>query len=68
MSELDTGIERETIPFYPTKAERDSKSLEIKYSLSGSTFKLQLPIFKEGSPEDFLHFIYEFTGTEVDRS
>ena len=61
MSELDAGIERETIPFYPTKLERDIKTLEIKYTLSGSIFKLQLPIFKEGSPEEFLHFIHEFT-------
>ena len=61
MSELDTGIERETIPFYPIKSERDIKTLEIKYTLSGSTFKLQLPIFKEGSPKEFLHFVHEFT-------
>ena len=61
MSELDAGIERETIPFYPTKLERDIKTLEIKYTLSGSVFKLQLPIFKEGSSEKFLHFIHEFT-------
>ena len=61
MSELDTGIERETIPFYSTKSETNIKFLEIKYTLSGSTFKLQLPIFKEGSPEEFLHFLHEFT-------
>ena len=61
MSELDTGIERETIPFYSTKSEGDTKSLEIKYSISGSTFKLQLPIFKEGLTEDFLNFIHKFT-------
>ena len=61
MSELDTGIGRENIPFYPIKSERDVKTLDIKYTLSGSTFKLQLPIFKEGSPEEFLHFVHEFT-------
>ena len=61
MNEVDTGIERETIPFYSTKSEGNPKFLEIKYTLSGSTFKLQLPIFKEGSPEDFLHFLHEFT-------
>ena len=61
MSELDTGIERETIPFYSTKTETNTKFLEIKYTLSGSTFKLQLPIFKEGLPEEFLHFLHEFT-------
>ena len=61
MSKLDTGIEQESIPFYLTKSEKDFKTLEIKYTLSGSIFKLQLPIFKEGSPEEFLHFIHEFT-------
>ena len=61
MSELGTGIERETITFYPTKSERDLKTLEIKYTLSGSAFKLQLPIFKEGSPEEFLHFVHKIS-------
>ena len=28
--------------------------------MSGSTFKLQLPVFNEGTPEEFLHFIHEF--------
>ena len=61
MSELDAGIERETIPFYLTKTDKDLKTLEIKYTLSNSLFKLQLPIFKEGTPEEFLHFIHKFT-------
>ena len=61
MSELDTGIERETIPFYQAKSDKDHKSLKIKYTLSNSVFKLQLHIFKEDMPEEFLHFIHEFT-------
>ena len=28
--------------------------------MSGSTFKLQLPVFNEGRPKEFLHFIHEF--------
>ena len=59
MSELDTGIEKETISFYPSETTTP-KTVEIKYSLSGSSFKLQLPIFSQGNAEDFLHFLHEF--------
>ena len=34
MSELDTGIEQETIPFYQTKSDKDFKTLKIKYTIS----------------------------------
>ena len=61
MNESDSGIEKETIPFYPDKDNKTTtKTIEIKYSISGSTFKLQLPVFNEGTAEDFLHFINEF--------
>ena len=56
----DTGIEKEIIAFYPNQTEDDAKTIEIKYSLSGSSFKLQLPTFKQGNAEKFLHFIHEF--------
>ena len=42
----DTGIEKETLSFYPTHTENEIKTIEIKYTLSGSSFKLQLPTFK----------------------
>ena len=61
MCELDTGIEQETIPLYQTKSDKDFKPLKIKSTLSNSVFKLQLGIFKEGTPDEFLHFIHEFT-------
>ena len=48
------------IPFYPDKDRKNFKTIEIKYSIPGSTFKLQLPVFKEGTAEEFLHFIHEF--------
>ena len=60
MSEVDSGIEKETISFYPDKTNRNYKNIEIKYTISGSTFKLQLPVFNEVTPEEFLHFIHEF--------
>ena len=60
MSEVDSGIEKETISFYPDKTNRNYKNIEINYTISGSTFKLQLPVFNEGTPEEFLHFIHEF--------
>ena len=61
MNEMDAGIEKESIPFGPPLNLSTIKTLEIKFSLSGSTFKTQLPIFWEGSPEEFLNFLYEFT-------
>ena len=46
---------------YPAKSDSNPKTLKIKYTLSSRLFKLQLPAFKEGTPEKFLHFIYEFS-------
>ena len=60
MNESDSGIEKEIISFYPDKEKKHPKTIEIKYTISGSTFKLQLPVFNEGSAEEFLHFIHEF--------
>ena len=59
MNDLDTGIEKEIISFYPSDTVA-TKTIEIKFSLSGSSFKLQLPTFNHGSAEEFLHFLYEF--------
>ena len=61
MSETDAGIEKESIPFGPPLDLSSVKTLEIKFSLSGTTFKAQLPIFREGAPEEFLNFLYEFS-------
>ncbi len=60
MNESDTGIEKEAIPFALPSETKQSKTLEIKYVISDSTFKTQLPIFKEGTTEELLHFINEF--------
>ena len=35
-------------------------TVEIKYTISGSSFKTQMPIFQDGYAEDLLHFLYEF--------
>ena len=59
MNDTDTGIEKETIPFLYNK-DSDPKTIEVKYTISGSTFKTHLPTFKEGSAEQMLHFLYEF--------
>ncbi len=59
MNDTNTGIEKETIPFL-INTDSNPKTLEVKYSLAGSTFKTQLPTFKEGSAEELLHFLYEF--------
>ena len=60
MNESEAGIEKESIPFGPPQDLSTMKTLEIKFSLSGTTFKTQLPIFCEGSPEEFLNFLNEF--------
>ena len=59
MNEQDTGIKKETISFYPMETTT-SKTVEIKFTLSGSSFKLQLLIFNQDNAQDFLHFLHEF--------
>jgi len=58
--EFDQGIEREAIPFLPPSEKPKTSFLKVKYTISSSTFKTQLPIFKGGSAEEFLRFMYEF--------
>ena len=61
MKDADTCIEKDAIPFIPSYDMIETKHLEIKYTLSSSTFKTQLPIFMEGLvPEELLHFLDEF--------
>ena len=59
MNEQDIGIKKETISFYPMETTTP-KTVKIKVTLSGSSFKLQLPIFNQGNAEDFLYFLHEF--------
>ena len=58
--ESDEGIEREAIPFLPPKEKPKPSLLEVKYNISNSTFKTQLPIFNRDSVEEFLRFMYKF--------
>ena len=58
--ETDQGIEKEVIPFLLPTEKSKTSYLEVKYTISESTFKTQLPIFKGGTAEEFLQFIYEF--------
>ena len=59
-NKADTGIEKETIAFYQASPNTEPKTVEIKFTLSGSAFKIQLPTFKQGNAEEFLHFLHEF--------
>ena len=47
------------------KTKREStmepKTFRSKFTSSGSSFKLQLPTFKQGNAEKFLHFLYKFS-------
>ena len=60
MNENDLGIEKETISFYTNQESNPPMTLEIKFTLSGSSFKTQLPVFRKGNSEEFLHFLYKF--------
>ena len=60
MVNTDSCIEKEIITFYSNQEEKETKTIEIKYTLSGSYFKLPFPIFKQGNAKEFLHFLHEF--------
>ena len=58
--DLDQGIEKESISFIPSEEIKKPSYMEVKYTIAGSGFKTQLPIFKGGSAEEFLRFLNEF--------
>ena len=58
----DHGIEKEAIPFIPSDDIKKPSYIEVKYIISGSGFKTQLPIFKGGSADELLQFLNEFQG------
>ena len=58
--DTDHSIEKESISFIPTEESQKPSYIEVKYMISGSGFKTQLPIFKGGSAEDLLRFLNEF--------
>ena len=61
----DQGIEKEAISFIPSEEIIKPSYLEVKYTISGSGFKTQLPIFKGGSAEELLRFLNEFQGAKT---
>ena len=61
MKESDVGIEKESTPFVSIHNLSNTKTLEIEYALAGSIFKTQLQIFREVTPKEFLHILYEFS-------
>ena len=58
--ESEQGIEKEAIPFLPLSDKQKTYFLEVKYTISNASFKIQLPIFCGGSAKEFLQFLYEF--------
>ena len=60
----DHGIEKEAIPFIPSDETKKPSYIEVKYTISGSGFKTQLPVFKGGSTEELLRFLNEFQGAK----
>ena len=65
MNESDTGIEKEVIPFALPSTLSQHKTVKVKYTISGTTFKTQLPIFKEGTSQELLHFVNEFQQAKI---
>ena len=61
MNKSELGTEMQSISFYSSPDTKNDKTLEIKYTLSGSLFKTQLPIFREGSTEEVLISSMNFT-------
>ena len=62
--DTDQGIEKEAIPFIPTEETKKPSYMEVKYTISGSEFKTQLPVFKGGSAEELLRFLNEFQSSK----
>ena len=61
----DHGIEKEAITFIPSDEIKKSSYIEVKYTMSGSGFKTQLPAFKGRSAKEVLRFLNEFQGAKV---
>ena len=59
--DINHGIEKEAISFYPLGETTKSQFIEVKYRIAGLSFKTQLPIFCGGTTEEFLRFLNEFT-------
>ena len=62
--DTDHSIEKEAIPFYPSGETTKSQFIEVKYMISGSSFKTQLPIFRGGTAKEFLLFLNEFNNAK----
>ena len=59
-----TGSRRRPFPFIPSDETKKPSYIEVKYTISRSDFKTQLPIFKGGSAEELLRFLNEFQGAK----
>ena len=59
-----TGSRRRPFPFIPSDETKKPSYIEVKYTISGSGFKTQLPVFKGGSTEELFCFLNEFQGAK----
>ena len=60
----DHGMEKEAIPLIPANEITKPSHIEVKYTISGSGFKTQLPVFTGGSAEELLRFLNKFQGAK----
>ena len=63
--DADNSIEKEVISFIPSEESNNPSFIEVKYTIAGSGFKTQLPVFKGGSAEDFLRFLNKFSNAKT---
>ena len=61
----DHGIKKEAISFIPSDKITKPSYIEVKYTISGSGFKTQLPVFKGGPAEELLCFLNKFQGAKT---
>ena len=64
--DTDHDIEKEaTIPSYPSVETTKPSFIEVKYTISASSFKMELTILKGGCAEEFLlRSLYEFNNAK----
>lgn len=62
--DTDHGIEKEAIPFHPSGETTKSQFIEVKYTISGSSFKTQSTIFCGSTNKEFLRFLNKFSNAK----
>ena len=65
MNESDIGIKKEVIFFLSNQTASSTIILEMKFTLTGSSFKTEFRIFLKANPDELLHFYMSLTEQKV---